>query len=189
MKKKTSRYCDIRALVTTFNSSTNFKMKANYTNYNDIEKEFYFHLGLLSTKFAEIETNVISILGGLITDEIFLINPIIEKNSLSQNIELLKKINLYKEFEKEDVQNLITRISEVRKDRNLFIHGLWGKPYQEGGEISIDCLEQKVTPKMARYGRMWASGKEHSFKLSEIISRIDELDFIIDLQNNLLKKI
>jgi hypothetical protein len=71
--------------------TTNLKMKINYSDYNDIEKKFYFHLGLLSTKFAEMETNVISLLGGMITDEIFLINPIIEKNSLSQNIDLLKK--------------------------------------------------------------------------------------------------
>ena len=169
--------------------NASLKMKINYSDYNDIEKEFYFHLGLLSTKFAEMETNVISILGGIITEEIFLINPIIEKNSLSQNIELLKKVNLYKEFEKEAVQNLIDRISDIRKDRNLFIHGLWGNPYQEKGEILIDCLEQKVTPKMVTHGRMWASAKEHSFKLSEIISKIDELDFIIDSQNNLLKKI
>jgi hypothetical protein len=169
--------------------TTSLKMKTNYADYNDIEKEFYFHLGLLSTKFAEVETNVISILGGIITDEIFLINPIIEKNSLSQNIDLLKKVNLYKEFEQEAVQDLINRISNVRKDRNLFIHGLWGRPYQEKGEILIGCLEQKITPKMVTYGRMWASAKEHSFKLPEIISQIDELNSIIDLQNNLLKKI
>jgi hypothetical protein len=164
-------------------------MKRSYSSHTGIEKEFYFHLGLLSTKFAEMETNVISILGGIITDEIFLINSIIEKNSLSQNIELLKKVNLYKEFEQETVKELINRVSEIRKDRNLFIHGLWGTPYQIKGDIQIDCLEQKITRKMVTYGRMWASAKEHSFKLSEIISKIDELDFIIDLQNNLLKKI
>lgn len=160
-----------------------------YVKYNFIEKEFYFYLGLLSTKFAEMETNIISILGGLITDEIFLINPIIEKNSLSQNIDLLKKVNLFKEFEQEDIQILTSRISNIRRNRNLFIHGLWGKPYLKDEEILIDCLEQKVTPKMVTYGRMWASVKEHSFKLSEIISQIDELDYIIELQNNLLKKI
>src|SRR5690606_4915372 len=74
-------------------------MKINYSSSSDIVKEFYFYLGLLSTKFAEMETNVVSLLGSLVTEEVFLINPIIEKNSLSQNIELLKKINLYKEFE------------------------------------------------------------------------------------------
>lgn len=164
-------------------------MKISYTGYDDIEKEFYFHLGLLSTRFAEMETNVMSLLGSIITDEIFLINPVIEKNSLSQNLDLLKKVNLYKEFEQEAVQDLINRISNVRKNRNLFIHGLWGKPYQKDGEVLIDCLEQKITPKMVTLGRMWASAKEHYFKLSDIISQIDELNDIIDLQNTLLKKI
>jgi hypothetical protein len=87
------------------------------------------------------------------------------------------------------VRKLINRISDIRKDRNLFIHGLWGNPYQEKGEIIIDCLEQKITPKSVTYGRMWASSKEHSFKLSDIIFQIEKLDIIIDLQNNLLKKI
>lgn len=167
----------------------NFDMKNNYSNCSEIEKEFFFYLGLLSTKFAEMETNVTSILGGIITDDIFLINPVIEKNSLSQNVELLKKINLYKEFEKDNIHSLLTVISEVRKDRNLFIHGLWGKPYKDGDEILIHCLEQRITPKMVRLGRMWTSAKEHSFKLSEIISQIDKLDTIIALQNNVLKKL
>lgn len=157
--------------------------------YSDIEKEFYFHLGLLSTKFAEIEANVISMLGGLITDNSFLINPIIEKNSLSQNIELLKKINLYKEFEKEDIETLINRTSKVRQYRNLFIHGLWGVPEQRENEVTIECIEQKVTPKMVKHGRMWTSGKEHLIKLSDIVSQINELDFIIALQKRLLEKI
>lgn len=164
-------------------------MSKEMGQYSEVERTFYFHLGLLSTKFAEVEANVISLLGGLITDDLFLINPIIERNSLSQNIDLLRKINLYKEFEASNMKLLISKITKIRQLRNLFIHGLWAKPSKEGDEIAIDCLEKRVTPKMITYGRMWLSAKEHSFQLSDISSHIEELDSILELQKSLLEKI
>jgi len=164
-------------------------MEKSFHNSGDTTKEFYYYLGLLSTKFATLENNIMSILGKLITDEIFLINTIIEKNSLSQNIELLKKINLYKEFETESITKLLENISSFRQERNLFIHALWGNPYIRDGDVMIDCLETKISPKITKYGRMWASAREHQFKLSHLIKRIEEIDSAIALQKTLLEKL
>ncbi|MCA6364812.1 MAG: hypothetical protein IM638_17395 [Bacteroidetes bacterium] len=164
-------------------------MKIEYKTCNDDEKLFYFHLGLLSTMFAEMEANVVSLLGGHITDDLFLINPIIEKNSLSFNIDLLKKVNLYKDFEKTEVERLIEKISCIRKNRNLFIHGIWGKPYKKDNDVIIDCYEFKITEVKVQYGKVLRSAKQHSFKLSEITSQIDQIDEIIKRQKSLLEKL
>lgn len=63
-----------------------------YSMYRDFNKEFYFYLGLISTNFAIVEFNIIKFLGKLIIDDFVLTNTILERNSLAQNIELLKKL-------------------------------------------------------------------------------------------------
>lgn len=155
----------------------------------EASKEFYYYLGLLSTKFAEVEVNIMSMLGKLVVDEIFLINTIIERNSLRHNIELLKKINLYREFKTSEIKHLIEKISSLRIERNLFIHALWGKPFFKDGKIMISCLEPKVVSNINSYGRMRQSGKEHEFELSYLIKKISEVDEIINTQKSILQKI
>lgn len=130
-----------------------------------------------------------SLLGKLVVDEIFLINTIIEKNSLSQNIELLKKLNLYRDFEKETMQKLIERISALRNERNLFIHALWGQPFVSDDKVLISCLEPRIVTKINKYGRMWSSGKEHTFELSFLVKKIEEIDSILKVQKELLDKL
>jgi hypothetical protein len=39
-------------------------------------KEFYFYLGLLSTKFAVLENNMLFLLGRLVADDLFLTNTL-----------------------------------------------------------------------------------------------------------------
>lgn len=66
-------------------------MIVNYSKTEEPKKEFYFFLGLLSTKFAIMESNLLTILGLLIIDNFVLTSTVLEKNSLAQNIDLLKK--------------------------------------------------------------------------------------------------
>jgi hypothetical protein len=164
-------------------------MKKDFLQASQSSREFYYYLGLLSTKFAEVETNIMSIVGKLVIDEVFLINTIIEKNSLSQNIELLKKLNLYREFEQEVIKNLVEKVSMLRSDRNLFIHALWGEPFLKDDKVLVSCLEPKILSRIGRYGRTWASGREHEFELSYLISRIEEIEAVIEIQEMLLSKL
>lgn len=95
-----------------------------YNRVEEYKKEFYFNLGLLSTKFSKMEYKLIQILGLLIVDNFVITNTIFEKNSLAQNLELLKKLNKYRSYEEKYIQNLIANIGRIKKDRNLFIHGM-----------------------------------------------------------------
>ncbi len=107
-------------------------MTKKYLNSKDTEKEFYFYLGLLATLFSKMESNLLDILGKLIVDDFVLTNTILEKNSLAQNIELLKSINRYRGFQEKYFESLISKMGSVRKNRNLFIHGVWS-------ELCISC--------------------------------------------------
>jgi len=164
-------------------------MSTSFKYATDLQKEFNYYLGLLSTRFAIVENNVMTLLGKLIIDEVFLINTIIEKNTLSQNLVLLRKLNLYKQFEVESMSDLITKIDHIRTERNLFIHGIWADPTEKEGEVKIHCLETKIVSKVGKYGRSWLSGREHEFKLSQLMNRVEELDQIILHQEELLNKV
>lgn len=164
-------------------------MDESFVNAPDASKRFYFYLGLLSTKFAQSEVNIMSLLGKLVVDEVFLMNTIIERNSLSQNIELLKKINLYRKFEVAAMDEMIAKVSSLRTVRNLFIHSLWGSPYLDGEKLMISCLEPKIVSRINEYGRSWASAREHNFELSFLHEKVLELDSVLEMQIELLKKV
>lgn len=164
-------------------------MENSYQTSGELSKEFYYYLGRLSTKFAEVESNIMSILGKLVIDEVFLINTIIERNPLNQNIQLLKRLNLYREFETAAMQKMIEQVSALRSVRNLFIHSLWGEPYTKNEKVLIFCIEPKIVSEIKRHGRMWASGKEHEFELSYLISKIVELELVIQIQTDILEKL
>lgn len=150
-----------------------------FDNAEESTKEFYFYLGLLSTKFAVIESNLLSLLGSLITNDFVLTNTILERNSLSQNIDLLKKINKYRRFEEHKIQIVIQKISAIRIQRNLFIHGLWGVPTDKDKDVVISCSEPKIVYEENVRHRQWSSIKNHVFHLSYIKKLIEETDIII----------
>lgn len=156
------------------------KMKeVKFYNAEETTKEFYFYIGLLSTKFAIIESNILSLLGGLITNDFVLTNTILERNSLSQNIDFLKKINKYRRFEEHKIQIVIQKISAIRIQRNMFIHGLWGVPTDKDNDIVIICSEPKIVYEEQMNHRKWSSTKNHVFHLSYIKKLIEQTDIII----------
>lgn len=166
-----------------------------YKDFNELEKEFYFHLGLISTRFAVVEYNVLRILGSLISDDFVLTNTLFERNTLHQNIEFLKKISsLKKDIENEAINNLVIKISNIRRTRNLFVHGLWGEPQEKENDLIIRCDEPKMDYSETRrdgeiVGRQWASVKTHIFRLSYLKKLAADLSDIILAQKHILKRI
>jgi len=171
-------------------------MAKRYKNIPENEKEFYFYLGQMSTSFAKMEYNILTILGNLIIDDFVLTATILESNSLAQNIELLKKINKYRCFETNSLSNLISKIGSVRKNRNLFIHGIWGEPFEKENDLMIICREPKILyeekkddKKTDRIAKTWTSSKSHEFRLSYIKRQIEIIEDIITAQNALIKQL
>nr|WP_320021605.1 hypothetical protein [uncultured Draconibacterium sp.] len=162
----------------------------------DFEKEFYSHLGLLSVKFAKMEYNLSLILGKLFGNNDDLITvTLIEKNTLSQNIELLKKINRIRSYEETALNNLIELIGRVKSNRNLFIHGIWGAPFESENDIKIVCDERKIryVEEKDKNGRrteqIWYHSKNHIFRLSYLKKQITTINDIILAQESLIKKL
>lgn len=109
---------------------------------NENEIKFYSHLGKLSLLFSRLEYLIREITGLYIVkdlneDMVYL--SIIGKNSLEKNTTLLKEltyINSYGDKQK-SLLKLLGEVNDIRKIRNLFIHGLWDNPTIENGDISI----------------------------------------------------
>lgn len=164
-------------------------MTSKFSEVNNSFKEFYYYLGLISTKFAILEYNTLSILSRLIIDNFVLTNTILERNSLSQNIELLKRINLHKRFEEKSVSGLIAKISNVRKTRNLFIHGIWGEPSESKNDSVIFCGEPKILYEENENGRSWASKRNHQFTLNHLKKQVRNIDEILLIQDYLINEL
>lgn len=166
-----------------------------YSQFNNIDKEFYFFLGLLSTKFAIVEYNIIKFLGRLVTDNFVLTNTILEKNSIARNLELIKDINKYRKFEFDAVNELINKILDIKKNRNLFIHGLWGEPIEKDNDWIIRCDQPKIDYTEEKeenekvIAQTWSAVTIHEFRLSYIKKLVERLSDIILVQYSLFEKI
>ena len=114
---------------------------------NESEIKFYSHLGKLSTSFSKLEYLIREITGLYIvkdSNEEMVYLSIIGKNSLEKNTSLLKELTYIDSFgeKQKRLLNLIGDVNNIRKVRNLFIHGLWDSPTCEEGEISITCNDK-----------------------------------------------
>ena len=169
-------------------------MTNKYKNTHENKKEVYFYLGLLSTLFAKMESKLLDILGKHITSDFVLANTLFERNTLYQNIEILKSVNDLKGFEEVTVKKLIQKISSIRKTRNLFIHGVWDEPIEFENDILIVCRESKLDyseerQNGERVSRLWGSKKSTEFRLSYIRKLVDNVEEILLIEDYLIKKI
>lgn len=162
----------------------------------EFEKEFYAYLGLLSVKFAKLEFNISAILGKLInSDEDLIVITLVENNSLNQNIELLKKINRIRKYQESSIENLIEEIGRVKNERNLFIHGLWGIPYESENDVKVNCEERKIRHsvdkdmKGNKVSQTWKLNKNQTYRLSYMKKRISTIDNILLAQEALIRKL
>ena len=162
----------------------------------EFEKEFYTHLGLLSVKFSKMDYNLSYIVGKLLGNDDDLINiTLIEKNTLSQNIELLKKINRIRNYRNSTIVNLITEISKIKNKRKLFIHGIWGKPFVSDNDIKIVCDERRLRYKEVKdntgyvFKKEWSYNQNHVFRLTYIKKQISKIEDILLSQDFLIKEL
>jgi len=158
------------------------------------ELEFYAHLGLLAVKFAQMEYKLSAIVGKLFgTDDDLIPMTVLENNSLSMNIGLLKKLNRIQNFQKPVVTDLIQQIIKIQSDRNLFIHGIWSTPDESDGSVIIICdekrikYEEKYEHSWKGFDQIWYHSKKHIFSLSDIKKRINDLNDILATQDSLIK--
>ena len=153
------------------------------------KQEFYYYLGLLSTKFAKTEYNILMILGLLIVEDFVLTGTLLEQNTLDRNIQILKKINKYRRFKSNLMSQMLEKLGSVKKNRNLFIHGIWSDPYVEENDLMISCTEPKVQLTELAHCRNWSSAKSHKFRIAYIKKQVLILDEISLTQDHLIKEL
>ncbi|RED92853.1 hypothetical protein [Marinoscillum furvescens] len=161
---------------------------------DELKKNFYAQLGKLSVNFSKMEFKLGQILNYLIgTEEDLISVTLTENNSLHQTIELIKKINRIKDFQPKTMKELLERIAAVKSYRNLFIHGIWGEPYESENDIKIVCEERKIRyqEEQTEYGtnKHWRYNNHQTFRLSFLRQLTIKIDDIILAQDYMLKKL
>lgn len=161
----------------------------------DYEKEFYAQIGFLSIKFSKMEYKLSVIVSELLgVDEDLVAVTITEKNNLSQNLELLSKLNQLKAYKETEINDLSTKIKKIQSNRNLFIHGIWQDPFESEKGVEVVCEERKIkysVTKRNKLGRVinqeWSVNRFHSFELQDIKNLINIIDELIVTEDELIK--
>jgi hypothetical protein len=160
------------------------------------EEKFYAHLGQISVKFAQIDALLAEILAKLIgSDEDLISETLIEDNSISKNIEIIKKINRIRSFNEPLINDLIKKIGTIRKVRNLFIHGIWTIPFESEGELKIVCSTRKITYKEEKdtkgvlIEKTWRHSVKQVFKLQDLTNYIRIIDEIQEIENIIIENL
>lgn len=159
----------------------------------DHEKEFYAHLGLLSIQFSKMEYKLAVIVGELIGTKYDQISvTITDQNNLHQNMGLLKKFSDIRDIKEEELDNLYKKVDSIRANRNLFIHGIWGEPFETENEIKIVCEERKIkyreelNDKKEVTAKHWTYNKHHVFELTTIKNLIQQINEILETEDELI---
>lgn len=160
------------------------------------EEKFYSNLGLLSVKFAQVDSLLAEILGKLIGSEDDLISETLtEDNTISKNIYLIKKINRIHSFNEPLINDLLAEVDKIRKVRNLFIHGIWGSPFETDGELRIVCsarkikYEEKINSKGVLIEQTWRHTEKQIFSLQDLIMYAKTIDEILEIENIIIESL
>jgi hypothetical protein len=155
----------------------------------EIEKEFYAHLGLLSIQFARMEQMLHLIAAGLLGADKFVSKTVIQNNNLTVNLNLVKKLNEFREIDINKMHLMIKQIEAIKDQRNLFIHAVWFEPYEQNGGIQITCSDMKVISTKTMYGKGWVDQTHYTFDLDDIKIKIEKLKEIQEIEKALLEQI
>lgn len=189
----------------TNSNQTPYSMKKKttsnaYSESPDHVREYYFYLGQISILFANVEENIMAILGSLLNSNQVLIKIVLEGNGLEKNIQILKKVNQMQHFQEPQLTQLIQQIGTVKKVRNKFIHGIWSKPWvcQETNEATARCSANRIkymeNPKLTSGEQMviskaWMSSTQEVYTLSYLIKITRQLEDIILSQEAMIKHV
>lgn len=148
----------------------------------EVLKEAYHKLGQLSTLFAEMEEEVHEIVSGLISEDWIISSYLIDRNFLEKNLQLLEKLNEYKEFEVDKVKEVVRSIYAVKEKRNELIHGVWSVRIikSDSSPVIFVGSHRMMRPDTIIKGKKgWASRTYKSYSFTEISKTIGEIKAII----------
>ena len=152
-------------------------MQGNHKTISELaepEIEFYAALGLLGTRFSELEAHLTSILSLLIApDNEFLTTMLTEQQTLNQKLEQIKKLIRYRSSYEPELRILLSEVNSFRRIRNLFVHGVWTLWMEDGRVKEAVCTEHKVKFEEVVHpgggkAKQWTSPQRHAFTLGDL---------------------
>ncbi|MFB3386568.1 hypothetical protein [Flavobacterium sp. LAR06] len=147
---------------------------------NEENKLFYAQIGLITVRFAELESLISHIIEMIInSDDNIIASTIIEGNTLSSNLILLLKINRSRGFEEETIQAIIKEIDKSRVLRNSLVHGVWSEVLEDDGKLKIVCSNHKHIYKKISDGKEWRRYSGIEFTNDDLLVEIEKINKIL----------
>jgi hypothetical protein len=142
------------------------------------EREFYGLIGLVAVRFAKMEAVLAELLGTLIHPEDNLLTVTLTENlTISKIIELIRKISPMRGIYEDTINEIISEVNSIRKDRNSYIHGVWNIQGSDNGDVVAICSSQtKII--------FHRNGNEKRWRMSQSSKKIT-LDALIDTARRL----
>lgn len=145
-------------------------------------EELYQVLGELAVAFSNLEHNVLRVLGMLARGDAFLGPILLDDLSIYRVLEYMRTYITARLREDPDLrkrtETLVREVNDVRKDRNLFIHGQWFIDDTMLASGRASCLEYKL-----RYDNetdLWKYVQRHSFTLNQLVLKTLKISTIRD---------
>lgn len=142
---------------------------------------FYAYIGLITVRFAEVESLVSHIIEKIInSDDDIIASTLIEGNSLFLNLKLLAKINRSRGYRENDIKSIIKKIDESRIIRNSLIHGVWSEVVKDQDELRIFCSNHKhIFEKVSNTTKRWSRYSAEEFTLEHLKNEINNIDDVL----------
>ncbi|MCL9805703.1 hypothetical protein NAT51_09225 [Flavobacterium amniphilum] len=156
------------------------KLFNKQSELNEGNISFYAHIGLISIRFAELESLITHIIERLInSDNDIVSSTLIENNNLSTNLQLLKKINRCRRYEEEKISETILKINQLRDMRNFFIHGVWSDVKIDEEGTYVQCSNHKHIYEKNSSGQLWTRYHSEQFRLKDFQEEIKKIDAVL----------
>ena len=146
------------------------------------EKDAYAVLGELSAKFSNLEFAVSNVLEMLIDSTAPAVGAVLTSNqSLSKNFDLISKLVSFR-FAADsevaaEVSTMVAEANNLRRERNLFVHGNWLISPEGVKADTIICYD--LRPKLRQNGYSLTRFEEHKFTIEELRGRSEEVGELV----------
>lgn len=108
----------------------------------DIPDSIYEGIGRIVTQWAIVEQLVGQFLAYLVSGDVvlmFTVTQNVSSSTVSEWVNTLLPVRIKEQTALEQIQDLMRRVDDLRRERNLVVHGLW-KPAHEDGTALVQTM-------------------------------------------------
>ena len=145
--------------------------------------EFYKLIGMLATRYSDLEYRAIRILENLIDHNDTLVGGIVASDiSFLKCITLIAKISkvrfAHSPFLRGALTSYCKRLHGVRGERNLFVHGLWDMEHAPDDSPIVVCQSMRWKSTANTLG--WMREKQKVWHIDDLKAKIAEINILLN---------